>query len=156
MKKIFEIPIYAISRETLKKRVDKDKTIFIKKHQYCPDEKLLIAYDNLLLGKKTWEYNHIIGYLVIAKRDSDIIFLLYKPLKPIKRYFWKTEKKSILINQVLNGYHFSMRQYKSNREIILEINNLIKGIIKNHLSKNEILDMEIYNNLKGSIDFWNL
>ena len=79
MVKLFEIPIYGLSRETLRDRYEKYCDNF---HQRYPDatvESSEICIELEKGSQRSWEYNHIVGYILIYFEFNDMCFKVFLP-----------------------------------------------------------------------------
>ena len=66
MKKLFDIPIYALSPDELSHRV-KQKIDKLKEYAAGTDPQTMdLIIDNETFPKRCWEYNHIVGYIRIS------------------------------------------------------------------------------------------
>ena len=63
MVKLFEIPIYGLSRETLKERYEKYSDNFHQKYPDATVESSEICIELEKGSQRSWEYNHIVGYI---------------------------------------------------------------------------------------------
>ena len=85
MHKFIEIPIYALDKSTL--RVRYEKYVDTLRREVFPDiieETFQRCLEIETYPKRVWEYNHIVGYVVIGYEFGDISFKLYLPT-PQKR-----------------------------------------------------------------------
>ena len=149
MKKIFEIPIYACDRDLLEKRVEKSRQTFFRKNKHVGIETVERAWKKYAFPKNNWDYNHIVGFIKIYKKNDDLFLDLYMS---DKRYIWKSGKKIFLKNQFLNGTHFRMKGL-DNLEIQGKIDELLWKIIEHNVKKSYYVDLDVYTNLKDMIDY---
>ena len=95
MKKLFEIPVYALSASKLNTRTNKRiadlKALFSRSD---PDEAAFVI-DHETFPMRSWDYNHIIGYIRIAVSKTDILFDVFMPIPIPERYVWNTKQKSM-------------------------------------------------------------
>lgn len=82
--------------------------------------------------------------------DNTIWFDLYLTSK--KKIIFSSNKKNIIENMHINGYHFQIMNNDTNKDIIDKINLYIK-IIKKEYLKNRYLDLEVFNNTIKLINF---
>ena len=154
MKKIFEIPIYALSRKELNKRVKNVKAGFIAKNNYIPEEIAEDAYNNhLTLYKRNWDYNHIVGYIQVLKQGNDLKLELYLTVEPQNKYYWISNRKKFLRKQHLNGYRIYLGQYKNNNQVLEQLDSLVIDLQKNYIPSRFYVDTEAYDNTKEYIDY---
>ena len=153
--KLYEIAVYALSKEKLKKRVDK------KIHKLMDDynkpgvsEKILRqAIEIESYPQRLWEYNHIIGYIVIVKTGDDIVIQWYTTFPETKRYRWDSGKKKYFIDTHLNGYHFNVCGMNSGAKLRERIRELIISFNKTLESKGYYVDLESFNNIDALVDY---
>ena len=119
-KKLFEIPIYAIRRSTLEKRVEKARasfeTEYLNTHSSTDSNHCRECLHYLLYPQCLWDYNHIIGYIAIETDGQDVLLEEYLPYKTVGRYHWNASKKHFVVNQMSPGMHFPIWK-KSSQEI---------------------------------------
>lgn len=155
-KKLFEIPIYALSRSTLEKRVNYAEASFEKEYLKTNDnvdnEHFQKCLQLAFFPKQLWDYNHIIGYIVIKTDEQDVLLEEYLPYKELERYHWDAEKKHFVVNQMSPGMHFSIGE-KPSQEIKENI-QLFLNEFENRLKKRGyVLDREAFDNIAPYIDF---
>ena len=140
--KLFEIPIYSM------KRVEYEKRCFnyINKHANETSQgnyKNFYTYlENIYYRKRPWKYNQVVGYIVISYRDSSIWF--DKFCTPDKKIHAIADKKHIIQNMQLNGYHFYLSKKMNNEDVRKEIINWVGSIEKYVLNKPFFLDKEMF------------
>lgn len=151
--KIFEIPIYALSKETLSKRVEE----YIEKLDMelgdIPQKNKEKCIEIETFPNRAWEYNHIVGYITISIHKREIIFDIYLPYSKIEKYYWKSNRKKFIINTMLNGFHFLVNDKLSNSDIAKEITGYVNEIKKQHIPKGYYVDSEAFNALVYNVDF---
>ena len=155
-KKIFEIPIYALSRSKLQKRVKNAEEAYKKEYLQShlkPDNNHYRECLRLLLyPQRLWDYNHIIGFVLIKSDGQDILFEEYLPYKTVERYHWKVSTKHFVVNQMSPGMHFPIGE-KPSQEIKENI-QLFLNEFENRLKKRGyVLDREAFDNIAPYIDF---
>lgn len=74
--KLFQIPIYAFEKNTLKQRILKWKM-----NNYPTNPAFA---DSIHYMQKNYEYNHIVGYIELGILSNDIYGHLYLPYIPIR------------------------------------------------------------------------
>ncbi len=109
MKKIFEIPIYAFKRNVLKQRYEKFELNFrnMLRDLEASEETIRRCIDIESFPKRIWDYNHIVGFVVIGLEHGDIGFKVYLPWERKARYLWKSSKKVFLYDIYMQMEHFS-------------------------------------------------
>lgn len=163
MRKLFEIPIYAFSPENLYHRVNKYKKAL--QSEYAQTTK----NGNPEHGKEwlflcchpfqLWQYNHIVGYIVVSYDVCDVYFDVFLQAQGIhnrSRYFWKTKQKWFLENQHLGGYHFRLNDRLSNDDIRERIHSWLEGLIKDKVPKKYYVDHEAFDTVDKMIDYTHL
>ena len=159
MNKLFDIPIYAIQKDVLDKRVNIKKEKYIEnyyKHNLQRDDNTLkkslelITYPMCL-----WEYNHIIGYLQINVNSQDVIFELYLPMESPKRYYWNSKKKDFIVNQMSPNNHFYIGN-KSSEDIRNWITDYVEELCKRMKKRGYYVDLSAFDTVNKYIDYRSL
>ena len=153
MKKVFEIPVYALTREQLRHKFVKFVDSWKEKNPYASSENLRRCIEIETYPQRLWEYNHIVGYIVISTDRYDILFDLYLPTPLIERYIWTSKQKRFLYNIQANGTHFHMNDKLSNMEIQKKIQEMLNGVIKRHIPERFFVDLETFKTLNRMIDY---
>ena len=142
--KLFEIPIYSMTKELYKKRCND----YIKKNanQTTPDnyESFYSYLKNTTLIERPWLYNQIVGYIVISFYQNSIWFDEYATLD--KKIHAIGNNKHYIKNMRLNGYHFYVSDSMSNMKIIQNIIQWIESIEKEIIKKPWFLEKNIFIN----------
>ncbi|NLY70522.1 MAG: hypothetical protein GX076_02395 [Clostridiales bacterium] len=156
-RKLFEIPVYALDKESLRRRVDTKNSRFKKRLEKenvrNDDEIARKAFDVNNFPQRVWEYNHIIGYIVISLTTQDVWFEIYFPYQEIKRYCWNSKVKKSLINTYANGLHFHVSSDMSNEEIRDKTKQWLDTIVCNHLLRRYCVDSEAFIFINTSLDY---
>lgn len=71
MKKLFEIPVYALSPSKLNIRTSKHISELKKSLVHSDPDEAALAIDRETLLMRFWDYDHIIGYIRIAVSKTD-------------------------------------------------------------------------------------
>lgn len=154
MRKLFEIPIYALSRKELDKRIKKDRTAFITKNNHIPEDIAVDVFDNkFTLYKRNWDYNHIVGYIQIFKQENNLKLELYLIVEPKSKYYWKSNRKKFLRKQFTNGCNIYLGQYENNIQVSKQLDCLLNDLKKNYIPSRYYIDTETYDNTKEYIDY---
>lgn len=154
MRKLFEIPIYALSRKELDKRIKKDRTAFITKNNHIPEDIAVDVFDNkFTLYKRNWDYNHIVGYIQIFKQGNNLKLELYLIVEPQSKYYWKSNRKKFLRKQFTNGCNIYLGQYENNIQVSKKLDCLLNDLKKNYIPSRYYIDTETYDNTKEYIDY---
>lgn len=155
MIKIFDIPIYALSRKQLQKKYDKYMDKQAKIFQLDCESDVNTNY-NYIYPANCWQFNHIVGYISISCDEKNLDIKLYLPYKPLERYIWHSKQKILLRDSMLNGQHIYIPNYRTNEEILARLDDMLTDIICNNVPSRFFVDTEIYENIKGMIDFQNI
>ena len=157
MIKLFEIPVYAWTKEKFDKKIDKAKEIeteaYLKRHNRedeatCIEEYLEYVFNSYQI----WEYNHIIGVIVISLEGRDVCFYIYKPYSTIEKYHWKSRKKVYLREQQYGGLHFRISEKDTNESVRIKTKDMLDGIAHDIFKKNYV-DKEAFINVNANIDY---
>ena len=149
-KKLFEIPVYALTEEELVKRVNRYKDRLFK-NEYAVTS---VNYDLLKAickGLHLWKYNHIVGYIVVIKEGNDIVFELYKT--ECQKYYWSSSVKKAIYNNMITGYHFRLTDGITNDDIIEKILDYCRDIKERFFGNVAYLDTELFDLYSNCIDF---
>ena len=133
MKKLFEIPIYAISASDLNKRSTERILKLRKQYAHLDADLAAHAIDADTFPMRSWDYNHIIGCIRIAVTKNDILFDVFLPLPYPKKYVWTSSRKYHTQNICANGTHLYLGALKSNEDIRHAVANMLNQIIADHI-----------------------
>lgn len=156
--KLFEIPVYALSKEALRERLEKRKKRIIDdldfiRTQSGNEEKINHIIEIETYPQRLWEYNHVVGYIIIGFDERDIYFQQYVPARPIERYRWMNKKnKTFLMDNHLTGCHFYYRNCKTDKDIRNKLHDMLEGIVQ-HVDKRFYVDMEAFEQADRLIDY---
>lgn len=155
MKKIFEIPIYAFDKKELNRCIEKSRETFFRQFEYIEDKTSVEqAWKHHIYPQNNWDYNHLVGFIKIYKKQDDIFIDLF--LSDIKRYIWNTMKKKFVTNQFLNGMHFRAAGL-DNTDIRSELDKFLHEVIEHNIkNKSYYVDLAVYKNIKDMIDYQNI
>lgn len=92
MIKLFEVPIYGLSFKTLVIRYKKYCEKFQKQHPDVVGEHFERCMDHMTYSQRCWNYNHIVGCILIYFECNDIFYDVYLPCQ-CDRYRWDTTKR---------------------------------------------------------------
>ena len=151
--KLFEIPVYALQRNDLAKRVGKAYENFREQHTLADEETVKRGWDRESFPQRLWDYNHIWGYIVISKIGDEIEFLWYSPKPTLQRYRWKSIRKHYLQGEQLSGYHFYTGNIVSGVQLETRINELLMDFTKKLEKKGYYPDLEAFNSINPLIDY---
>ena len=153
--KLFEIPVYAISKKKLEKRVEqarqKTRNSFIG--QNASEDHIKQCVEQTVFPQCLWDYNHIIGYIVVIKQKNDIVLNWYAPLPSIQRYRWRTQRKLYLQNTHLNGYHFYLGNLHTGEQLRTKLNDMIEGYANELKKRKYYADLEVFKNLDSLLNY---
>ena len=153
MKKVFEIPVYALTKEQLRDKFAKFTDSWKMENPQTPPE---IAQRYIKIEsypQRLWEYNHIVGYITISVEGHDILFDVYLPTPHMDRYMWKSKQKHFLYNLLASGTHFYISDKSSNAQIQKATQRMLEGIIKDHIPNRFFVDCEAFDRVNGMVDY---
>lgn len=153
--KLFEIPIYALSKKKLKEKVHQKEE---KLREKIKDEKTFqYIRERSILPFGSWEYNHVVGIIKISVKNSSIIYEIYGQTPWVKRYCWYTSKRKALQNRQIIGTHFYIGDEQSNENIQNKVADyLLHGIVRDYIPSNYYVDIEAFLNVNKYIDYLDL
>ncbi|MGN0979219.1 MAG: hypothetical protein ACI4PT_02710 [Candidatus Avoscillospira sp.] len=153
MKKLFEIPVYALSPSKLNirasKRISELKKLFSRSN---PDEATVVI-DHETLPMRSWDYNHIIGYIRIAVSKTDILFEVFMPIPIPKKYVWYTSRKIYVQNICASGTHIYWGSLKTNEEFHDAVSNMLDQVITDHIPERFHVDREAFDATNKHLDY---
>ena len=153
MKKLFDIPIYALSPDELSRRV-KQKIDNLKEYAAGTDQQTMnLIIDNETFPKRYWDYNHIVGYIRISATRQDIVLDLFLPKPMVERYIWSSPRKAFLRDVHASGTHFYTGNMKTNEEIQKATDDMLTWMIKDALPKRYYVDRSGFDNLNRHLDY---
>mgnify|MGYP003450848506 FL=1 len=154
MHKIIEIPIYALDKSTLRVRYEKyAETLRRDVFPDIKEETFQRCLEGETYPKRVWEYNHIVGYIVVGYEFGDISFEIFLPTPQKQRYIWRTSKKTFLYDVHSNGTHFRVNKSMCSEDIQYEIADMLDSIIKEQVPKKYYVDREAFDNINSKIDY---
>jgi len=153
IKKLFDIPVYALSPDELCGRVQKKIDALTEYAASSDDETKRVIVDRITFPQRCWDYNHIIGYIRIGIIGRDVVFDLFCPYPSIERYIWYSPKKAFLFDVNANGTHFYTGNMKTNDEIQSAADEMLTGIIKDFFPKRYFVDRSCFDNLNQHLDY---
>lgn len=145
--KIAEVPVYALSREDFNRKVEARKRSDFEKYGSGASE---LSFDIEYGKSRYYDYNHIIGYIVVSKKKDDILFELYKT--DIQRYHWDSRKKHFFYNDMITGYHFRIENNTSNEDARNRVNSIMDEIIKEIFPPKSYADRQMLSLILENID----
>ena len=153
--KLFEIPIYALSKKKLKEKVHQKEE---KLREKIKDEKTFqYIRESSILHFGSWEYNHVVGIIKISVKNSSIIYEIYGQTPWVKRYCWYTSKRKAFQNRQIIGTHFYIGDEQSNENIQNKVADyLLHGIVRDYIPSNYYVDIEAFLNVNKYIDYLDL
>ena len=156
MKKLFDIPVYALDEKTLEQRVGaKIKTI--KKNAPGVERDVLERLtERETFPMRNWEYNHVIGYVQLCLTKQEIIATVFMPVPVPTRYYWNSEKKHFVRNLFANGTHVYIGDMETNEQIQVAAAKLLEQVIKDHLHGRFHADQEAFTAVNKHIDYLGL
>lgn len=153
--KLFEIPVYAVSREELDKRVRKAYEKHKNGHSHfgLSERELKRTFDLTAFPSRLWEYNHIVGFIVVSKKRADVILEYYAPLPGIQKYYWNSRIKHFVQNAQINGYHFYTGDINSGAELRENLKVLLRSYLHELKNRGYWADLEAFNNIDSLLDY---
>ena len=145
--KLAEVPVYALSRETFNSKVEARRKLHFEKHGIGASE---FSFETEYGKSRYYDYNHIIGYVVVLKERDDILFKLYKT--DIQRYHWDSRRKHCFDNVMITGYHFPIINNMSNEETRNRINRMMDEIIEKYFPSKSYADRQILSLILDNLD----
>lgn len=164
--KLFEIPIYSFDKSAFQKRWSRR----FKKESHThavnfEEDKYRENYKNELKNRYTlywnkisWEYNQIVGYLIIGKLGPDICLIPYLPQNNFGeiiniRYDWS---KKLFINKLPlePKHHFPISRYPDSNSLKCEIIKLLETGKEVYAPEPKYIDISYTINLIENIDIF--
>lgn len=154
MKKIFEIPVYALDKKTLSVRVEKVKqSLQDSMSPYLLGKERQTYLEVNTYPQRIWDYNHIVGYISILIDHHDIIFNVHLPTSAIKRYYWHSKAKKFVYNIMANGTHFHISDYLTTEDIRLKTVEMLDDVIEKHIPNTYFVDREAFDTINLCLDY---
>ena len=151
--KVFEIPIYALKKQSLTKRY---LNYANKWHSHNPSSSEEFANASIAIAtypQRLWDYNHIVGYITISVDAQDDCFNIFLPAEQRERYRWQSKRKIFLYNIQVPGTHFYVYDKMSNRDIQNRVKDMLYGIIKERIPRRYFTDTEAFDTLNEMVDY---
>lgn len=152
MVKLFEIPIYGLSSKTIDDRYQKYCENFQKQHPDVVGEHFERCIEHLTYPQRCWNYNHIVGYILIYFERNDIFYDVYLPYQ-CDRYRWDSHKKTFIRNVFANGTHFRIDDPTNNEKIQNELAEMLDMTIRAHVPNRFYVDREAFDNTYRFINY---
>jgi len=149
MMKIFEIPVYALTKTKLDEKVSYKRASLHRQFPHLDSDTYRLVDNHEILPFIEY-HNHIIGYVIVYKTKQDIVLKRIISSKQIHRYVWDSSKKVLLKDTYDNGLHFRYVGL-SNTQIIERLDEYIDAI-KQMYPDRYYLDLESYNAVKKHMD----
>lgn len=149
--KIFEIPIYAFSKDELLNKFENKKRDILNENYNLSQTTKNAVIELETYPARVWEYNHIIGYLVIYVSQQDIIFEVFKPHK-LKRYNWNSKKKLFLLNTHQNGLHFRLAKDQNLDVIQKDVEDMLFNIVDENF-RSRYVDLDMFLRINKYINY---
>ena len=148
--KLFEIPIYSMSKEEYDKRCMKYINRRVKE---TTKDNIDFYYDYLMekyLKDRPWKYNQIIGFIDIYYEQRSIFFNEY--ITSDKNIRAVSNRKHYIKNTFLNSYSFYIKDSMNNEEIKNKISYYINSLKKDIYQKNYFFDDALFQKQVRYID----
>lgn len=144
--KLFEIPVYAFSRDKLANKVKiREEEFHYYPYGHIDDANALIPVSDTF-PKKLYDYNHVVGVIVILIDKYEVEAKLFKAL--YEKYYWKSGRKKFLVDMHINGAHL---RYSINN--IKDCIRYVYNIAVSCVDKPMFIDDECFTNLLDLIDW---
>ena len=153
MIKLFEIPVYALSRKSLSKRYCKVVETIEKEYLETDRDSFSKAIEILTYPQRLWDHNHVVGYIDIISDNKDVVFEIYLPYPKVERYHWNGKKRICLYNIMANGTHFFIDKNMSNSEIQIKISEMLNWIIKDIIPNRYYVDRTAFDAVYEHVDY---
>ena len=156
MKYLFAIPIYALSKEGLNRRVERKEKENVKKRTnvYCQEDSKYM--DRIVSEECTpmniWEFNHIIGYIKIGVTAHDVWFEFYL-CDSFTKYNWTTHRKKFIRPYQTIGDHFCVEHERSNIDIGKDIKSMLENVKKSDFLNKYFVDSSIFDETYMYLDY---
>ena len=155
--KLFEIPVYPFSQKELMNKVSSARAKFEIRMQnpvHPQSEGHLKKVSAMhFYPCSLWDYNHIIGFIVVSKDCEDIIIDQYIPAQDIERYRWDSTKKKFLMNAQLSGNHFYIGNMKSGTQLREELQAYLDSLITKIEKQGYYVDREAFDAIDRFLDY---
>ena len=156
MKKLFDIPVYALDEKTLGQRVDIKIKRIEKNTPNAESDVLERLVERETFPMRNWDYNHVIGYVQLSLTKQEIVATVFMPMPAPSRYYWDSEKKYFVRNLFANGTHVYIGDMKTNKALQVAAAELLEQVIKDHLHGRFYADRAAFDAINGHIDYLNL
>lgn len=153
MPKLFEIPVYAVNREALRKRSQELCKKVKAEHPDSFETHICDLTDLMTYPYRLWDYNHIVGYIRISTNGRDILFDIFLPTPHKDRYHWRSGQKIFLYDISANGTHFYVNERMRNEDIQARTAEMLQSIIEAHIPKRYCVDTEAFELLNNKLDY---
>ena len=151
--KLFEIPIYAMGKSQLTRKYHQCASQIREELSGHPEKQIQSSIATRLSPPCRWEYNHIVGYIVISVMGQDVELHVYLPTPHKKRYVWLSGRKIFLYDICANGTHFYISDNMGNGDIQKRTAEMLNEVIKTHIPKRYFVDKECFETLNGMVDY---
>lgn len=111
------------------------------------------AIDTETFPMRSWDYNHIIGYIRITASKRDILFDVFLPVPYPKHYVWTTTRKYSVQNIGANGTHIYWRNLKNNAQIREAVDKMVTQITTEHIPSRFHIDREAFDAINEHLDY---
>ncbi len=151
--KLFEIPVYGITKEKLRSRVER-KIAPYKSGEFSEDI-LRLLIQKASYPMSAWDYNHIVGGIQITY-DFDqytVFYELFMPYEELSKYYWDSKRRHFITNQRINGQHFYITESMDNSDIAEKINNDLLTLIREFIPDRFYVDLTAFKNINDFIDY---
>lgn len=153
MKKLYEIPIYAITQTNLREKNLEFISKFRKESIEVPSDIIDAALEIETYPQRLWDYNHLCGFIRITYDRTDIFYDIFLPVTKIQRYSWRGTRKHFVYNILVNGTHFYVDENMSNESIQSQMFEMLNYVINLHVPKKFFVDRDAFDNTYKYMNF---
>ena len=156
MKKLFDIPVYALEKKILSQRVDRKIKCVVEMASRSDREVLDRLIERETFPMRCWEYNHIVGYIRIGLTRQEIVASVFMPVPAPSRYYWNSTTKYFVQDLGANNTHVYIGNMKTNEELRGAAAELLERVIKDHLYGRFYADKTAFDAVNTHIDYLGL
>lgn len=153
MKKLFDIPIYGLSPLKLDDHVSRFVAKLKSQLLHLEEDTFSCIKDIETFPMRSWNYNHIVGYIRVEMSDTDMLFDVFLPIPIPERYNWRTKRKVCVQDICANGTHFYFGTLKTNEEIRAAMVDMLNQVVADHIPKRFHVDRDSFDILNKHLDY---
>lgn len=149
-KVLFEIPIYTMDKEKFENKWRQKEQMYFENSVYETFEEYKRETMISFCPYNIWQYNQILGYIIISVSKNDVWFERY--LADMNRIIFDSKQKRFMSNKPMNGMHFYTSDM-DNTKIIALTKEMLESVVKQFIDKKFYVDKTVFNNLIDNVDF---